>query len=540
MAGVVAERERAAVVLADAALRAEDEDLGPAQRVRLPAHADVQRPAEEIAARALEEIGGLERKRPGGTRLGGFDGFENRQVGFAGAQCVGGQRGHRSHYKLPRCMRWPARWRRPLPILRDLAVVAVLGYAAAISYLYAYQVDIVFRPPPRGSLTIVSLGLAPERVALANADGLATEAWKIRAGLATPEPGRAVAAAASPYWVLYLHGNAATISTSVNQRRYDQLRGLGLNLLAVEYPGFGEVGGVASEAGMHAAARAGYDHLRQVEGVAAANVAIYGWSLGTGAAIPLARDVDEAALVVEGGFTSVLDRGREAHPLMPVRLLLAHPFRSDQAIGQTRSPTLFLHSRPDAIVPYHHGEALFALAAAPKRFVTLAGGHIYHNAVDADRYTGGIYDFLAGVVGWRVTAAAAVRRRRRRQGARERRDRRRSGDVARRGRRGRGPLEPRRVRAAARGARLHPRRAPRRRHRAVPRQPRPLPRLAAGLVRAGPRPRRRRRFGRRTTGLHAIAGARAGGHQPEPRGAGGAALAPGLGGGSRRTRGRRV
>ena len=298
-------------------------------------------------------------------------------------------------------MRWPARWRRPLPFLRDLAVLAVVGYVAAAAYLYAYQVDIVFRAPAHGSLLTASLGLAPERITLTDAAGLASEAWKIRPASALPGSG---AASPSPYWILYCHGNAATISTSVNQRRYDQLRGLGVNLLTVEYPGFGEVGGVASEAGMHAAARAGYEYLRRVEQVQPANLVIYGWSLGTGAAVPLARDVDEAGLVVEGGFTSVLDRGREEHPWMPVRLLLQHPFRSDEAIASTHSATLFLHSRSDVIVPYHHGEAMFARAAQPKRFVTLEGGHIYDNAVDADRYTAAIHDFLADLVHWQVRA----------------------------------------------------------------------------------------------------------------------------------------
>ena len=51
----------------------------------------------------------------------------------------------------------------------------------------------------------------------------------------------------------------------MNVRRYDQLRRLGVNMLAVEYPGFGGVAGRASEAGMHAAAAAAYDHLRRVE-----------------------------------------------------------------------------------------------------------------------------------------------------------------------------------------------------------------------------------------------------------------------------------
>ena len=288
----------------------------------------------------------------------------------------------------------PRRWPRPLRALRTLAILAVIGYAVVAVYLYLNQVELVFRPPARGSLVPVSIGLDPQRVTIGDGRGLATEAWRIR------PPG----AAASPHWILYLHGNAATISSGVNVRRYDQLRRLGVNVLAVEYPGFGGVAGPASEAGMHAAAAAAYDHLRRVEGVAPRDITIYGWSLGTGAAVPLARDVDEAGLIVEGAFTSVLERAREDYPYMPIALLLAHPFRSGDAIASTRSATLVLHSPSDVIIPYHHGQALFAKAAEPKRFVPLAGGHIYDNAEDADRYTAAVHAFLGDVVGWHVQA----------------------------------------------------------------------------------------------------------------------------------------
>ena len=297
-------------------------------------------------------------------------------------------------------MRWPARWRRPRRVLGDLLILAAVGYLAVIAYLYASQVDLVFRAPRQGALYARSLDLAPERVVVTGADGLATDAWRIR----PPAAVLAAAGGSSPYWVLYLHGNDAAITTSANLRRYDQLRRLGLNVLAVEYPGFGDVGGTASEGGMQAAARAGYDHLRRVERVEARHIALYGWSLGTGAAVPLARDVDEAALVLEGGFTSVLARAQEDYPIIPVAWLLAHPFRSDEAIGATGSATLVLHSPDDVIIPFHHGEAMFAKAAEPKRLVRLAGGHIFPNAADADRFTSGIHAFLTEVVGWRLQA----------------------------------------------------------------------------------------------------------------------------------------
>ena len=293
-------------------------------------------------------------------------------------------------------MRWPARWRRPVRFASGVGILALLGYVGAVAYLYAYQIDLVFRPPPHGALVAASIGLAPERLVITGGRGLATEAWRVRA--ARPVSG----AASAGYWILFLHGNAASISSSANVRRYDQLRQLGLDVLAVEYPGFGDVGGTASEAGMHAAARAAYDRLRRIDGVPASRIVIYGWSLGTGAAVPLARDVEEAALIAEGGFTSVLARAGEQHPLMPVRWLLQHPFRSDEVIAGTHSATLFLHSPDDTIIPFPHGAAMFARAAEPKRLVRLAGGHIYPNAEDADRYSAAIHDFLSEVVHWPV------------------------------------------------------------------------------------------------------------------------------------------
>lgn len=293
-------------------------------------------------------------------------------------------------------MRWPARWRRPVRFASGVGILALLGYVGAVAYLYAYQIDLVFRPPPHGALVAASIGLAPERLVITGGRGLATEAWRVRA--ARPVSG----AASAGYWILFLHGNAASISSSANVRRYDQLRQLGLDVLAVEYPGFGDVGGTASEAGMHAAARAAYDRLRRIDGVPASRIVIYGWSLGTGAAVPLARDVEEAALIAEGGFTSVLARAGEQHPFMPVRWLLQHPFRSDEAMAGTHSATLFLHSPDDTIIPFPHGAAMFARAAEPKRLVRLAGGHIYPNAEDADRYSAAIHDFLSEVVHWPV------------------------------------------------------------------------------------------------------------------------------------------
>ena len=63
--------------------------------------------------------------------------------------------------------------------------------------------------------------------------------------------------------MLYLHGNGANLSTPENVERYEALRRLGLQIVAPEYPGFGEVNGTPSEAALDAAARDAWAWLRE-------------------------------------------------------------------------------------------------------------------------------------------------------------------------------------------------------------------------------------------------------------------------------------
>jgi hypothetical protein len=65
MAGVVAERDRPAVLAAQASLRAEDQERGARCLARVPAHAGVLREAEEVAARRPQQQLGLERQASG-------------------------------------------------------------------------------------------------------------------------------------------------------------------------------------------------------------------------------------------------------------------------------------------------------------------------------------------------------------------------------------------------------------------------------------------------------------------------------------------
>ena len=245
-----------------------------------------------------------------------------------------------------------------------LAVIAIclLGYLAAIVYLVANETAIVFHadvgPETRRPA-------APfEAAAYTRADGVEQPIWLMRT---------ATGADTRP-WVLFLHGNGATIASRLDILHYEQLRAMGLNVAAPEYRGYGGTPGVPTESGIEADARSAYDYLRTGLHVPPSGIVVFGWSLGSAVAVDLASKAPEAAVVLEGAPSSLVDIGRLRVPVHPDPAADPQSFESIAKIDRVRAPVLFLHSPEDTVVPIAEGRRLFAAARAPKAFVEVAGG----------------------------------------------------------------------------------------------------------------------------------------------------------------------
>ncbi len=276
------------------------------------------------------------------------------------------------------------RWRpRPLRVLLSLLIVAALGYAIAIVWLITQETRIVFQA---GRTLAPSRPTFPyEQIDIPRVGGARQFAWLMRRG--DSDEG---------LWVLYLHGNAATIASKVNISHYAQLRALGLNLLAPEYRGFSGLDGVPTEAVLDADARAAYDHLRVTRNIPPERIVIYGWSLGGAVAVGLASRTEQAAVILEGAPASLVDIGQRRYPLFPIRLIMRNPFDSIRNVGRIRSPILFLHAVDDAVIPISEGRRLFDAAHGDKTFVEVRGGHVTASEGDAERFYGAIRQFLQG------------------------------------------------------------------------------------------------------------------------------------------------
>lgn len=257
-------------------------------------------------------------------------------------------------------------------------LIAACGYVLIGALLYVAQRAIMYFPD-RERVTPARAGLPEaDELVLATADGQRILAWHLR-----PRDDHPV--------VVYFHGNGGNLGYRVP--RFRALAAGGLGLLAVSYRGYGGSSGRPSETGLIADAAAAY--AEAVRRYAADRIVLWGESLGSGVAVALAAEQPVMALVLESPFASTLEIAARAYPVFPVAWLMKDQFRSDLRIGKVKAPVLIMHGARDRVVPIASGERLFALIAAPKRFVRFPDGE--HENLDAYGATATALEFIAAL-----------------------------------------------------------------------------------------------------------------------------------------------
>jgi fermentation-respiration switch protein FrsA (DUF1100 family) len=269
-------------------------------------------------------------------------------------------------------------------------LAAVVLYLGLLVLLRVFESHLIYFPGNQRTLLPPpsSLDLPVERVEIATADTITLVGWVI------PGPSDSTG-----LWLLIFNGNAGNLSEAGRPTHYAGLRRLGLNLLTLDYRGYGESRGVPTEWGLYRDADAAYRYLRESRRVPASQIVVFGHSLGSAVAVDLASRVPTAGLILEGALTSVVDRGQELYPYIPVRWLAASRFASLEKVAAVGVPKLFLHAAADDVIPVSHGRRLYDAAPPPKTFVELQGGHGDAFDVDSARYFGSIAKFLASLPG---------------------------------------------------------------------------------------------------------------------------------------------
>ena len=156
--------------------------------------------------------------------------------------------------------------------------------------------------------------------------------------------------------VLYLHGNTGSLRRW--GKRAPRFTSLGHAVLMPDHRGYGKSRGKLSEAALHADALAWYDLLAESYGEE--NIIVYGRSLGSGLAVPVAAARSPRALVLESPFANLLDVARHYLAILPYRWLLRYHFKNDEAMAGVKCPVYIFHGKRDPLVPYSSALRLYA------------------------------------------------------------------------------------------------------------------------------------------------------------------------------------
>jgi len=192
--------------------------------------------------------------------------------------------------------------------------------------------------------------------------------------------------------VLFLHGNAGNISHRLDS--IEIFHQLGLDVLIIDYRGYGESTGSPGEAGTYTDAQTAWDYLVGERGIAPGRIVVFGRSLGGAVASWLAARTTPAAVILESCFTSGPDMAARLYPFLPARLITRLKYPVREYVTHISSPLLVVHSQQDEIIPFDMGETIFAAAPEPKEMLVISGDHNGGFLLNRERYQATINAFL--------------------------------------------------------------------------------------------------------------------------------------------------
>lgn len=150
--------------------------------------------------------------------------------------------------------------------------------------------------------------------------------------------------------VVHFHGNAEALADQAWLAA--ALRGAGVGVLAVEYPGYGLASDYSTtEEAVYQDAEAAIRYLRDELGVTADATVVSGQSLGTGVAVEMARRGHAGRLVLLSPFTSMVAMGRRIAPILPMRLIVRDRYDSLAKAAEVRVPSLVVFGGADDLIP---------------------------------------------------------------------------------------------------------------------------------------------------------------------------------------------
>lgn len=258
---------------------------------------------------------------------------------------------------------------RPRSTIRSLIKILAIVYLAVVAFAVFFSDRVIFQPS-EASYTRKSL---PILMAPSGDDSIALHY------LPAPE---------APYAILFSHGNAEDLGDVEGLLR--RLQGHGFTVLGYDYRGYGlSTARRPTAARARQDIRAAYRYAVDQLHVPPARIVLYGRSVGSGPTMDLARTTPVAGIILESAFTGIFTVVTGA-PVLPFE-----KFPNLRTMRKLNVPVLVIHGDRDDVVPFSHGQALFAAARGPKQSLFVEGaGHNNVSRVARGKYDDAIIHFL--------------------------------------------------------------------------------------------------------------------------------------------------
>jgi hypothetical protein len=274
-------------------------------------------------------------------------------------------------------------------VLLVFLVTVALGVAAILLLVWWGHERIVWQPPGGPHEDAPRAGV--ERVRYQADDGQPLHGFLVAPSV-RPERARVL---------LAFHGNAEVAADGIPWAR-EVARRTGWTVLLTEYRGYGGLPGRPSYEGSRRDAVAAYRWARDSLRVAAGDVALFGYSLGSAVASELAAELGAAApavLVLQAPFTSTHDMARQ---IAPRWLALAWPwigrvpFDTRRRVAATDAPVWVIHGAADRVIPTRMGREVHAAARRAGGLLVVEGAdHVDLPYVGGARYWAFLTEALA-------------------------------------------------------------------------------------------------------------------------------------------------
>ncbi len=255
--------------------------------------------------------------------------------------------------------------RSGMKILKGIGIFLLILYTIGCIALYFAQDKLLFNPSPLAEDFVYWNG---EEVEVPTSDGITLNSVWIRNN-------------GSKGVILYLHGNRGSNRRCLRQA--EMFEGLGYDIFMPDYRGYGKTeGSITSEKQLYSDVQSVYDFLKTKYNES--EIAIAGYSLGTGMASHLAAENNPGRLILLAPYVSFIDMKNRRFPIVP-NFLIKYPLSNRKHLKKVRCPVILFHGTNDEIIPFDSSVELQKINPSQIQLVKLQGtghrGTIFHNSL---------------------------------------------------------------------------------------------------------------------------------------------------------------